>query len=157
MGWELCFARGNVWLQLFPFHLQHPSAAEISEMYERNNCNVAQGLAWSYYVGYLKFILPGEYPLWVAFSISQWCKMNYNVQNSAPKKFRFNVYTLVGYIMNFYYLFWYYGGFPPQKQLVTLATKSKVAVIIFPNLHTMSCSDPMEEQKIEKMPKGSAE
>uniref|UniRef100_A0A670K207 Stimulator of interferon response cGAMP interactor 1 n=1 Tax=Podarcis muralis TaxID=64176 RepID=A0A670K207_PODMU len=34
-------------------------AAEISEMYERNNCNVAQGLAWSYYVGYLKFILPG--------------------------------------------------------------------------------------------------
>uniref|UniRef100_A0A670K211 Stimulator of interferon response cGAMP interactor 1 n=1 Tax=Podarcis muralis TaxID=64176 RepID=A0A670K211_PODMU len=33
-------------------------AAEISEMYERNNCNVAQGLAWSYYVGYLKFILP---------------------------------------------------------------------------------------------------
>uniref|UniRef100_A0A6J0TCP5 Stimulator of interferon genes protein n=1 Tax=Pogona vitticeps TaxID=103695 RepID=A0A6J0TCP5_9SAUR len=40
------------------FGLQHPSAAEISEIYEQNNCNVAQGLAWSYYVGYLKFILP---------------------------------------------------------------------------------------------------
>ncbi|XP_061443207.1 stimulator of interferon genes protein isoform X2 [Rhineura floridana] len=40
------------------FGLQRPSAAEISEMYEKNNCNVAQGLAWSYYTGYLKIILP---------------------------------------------------------------------------------------------------
>ncbi|XP_028594125.2 stimulator of interferon genes protein [Podarcis muralis] len=51
----VCFCQ----LLNFVFDLQHPSAAEISEMYERNNCNVAQGLAWSYYVGYLKFILPG--------------------------------------------------------------------------------------------------
>ncbi|XP_062985775.1 stimulator of interferon genes protein [Elgaria multicarinata webbii] len=40
------------------FGIQHPSAAEISEIHEQNNCNVAQGLAWSYYIGYLKVILP---------------------------------------------------------------------------------------------------
>ncbi|CAI5780450.1 stimulator of interferon genes [Podarcis lilfordi] len=51
----VCFCQ----LLNFVFDLEHPSAAELSEMYERNNCNVAQGLAWSYYVGYLKFILPG--------------------------------------------------------------------------------------------------
>ncbi|XP_053105770.1 stimulator of interferon genes protein [Hemicordylus capensis] len=41
------------------FGLKHPSAAEISEICEKNNLNVAHGLAWSYYVGYLKVILPG--------------------------------------------------------------------------------------------------
>ncbi|KAJ7338312.1 hypothetical protein JRQ81_011263 [Phrynocephalus forsythii] len=50
----LCFCQ----LLSIIFGLQHPSAAEISELHERSNCNVAQGLAWSYYVGYLKFILP---------------------------------------------------------------------------------------------------
>nr|XP_056718266.1 stimulator of interferon genes protein [Euleptes europaea] len=40
------------------FGLQNPSAAEISELCERNNLNVAHGLAWSYYIGYLKIILP---------------------------------------------------------------------------------------------------
>ncbi|XP_077166846.1 stimulator of interferon genes protein isoform X3 [Paroedura picta] len=40
------------------FGLQNPSAAEISEISERNNLNVAHGLAWSYYIGYLKIILP---------------------------------------------------------------------------------------------------
>lgn len=38
--------------------LQKPSAAEISEMTERSKQNVAHGLAWSYYVGYLKIVLP---------------------------------------------------------------------------------------------------
>ncbi|XP_015263515.1 PREDICTED: uncharacterized protein LOC107107713, partial [Gekko japonicus] len=36
----------------------NPSAAEISEICERNSLNVAHGLAWSYYIGYLKIILP---------------------------------------------------------------------------------------------------
>ncbi|XP_060110027.1 stimulator of interferon genes protein [Heteronotia binoei] len=40
------------------FGLQNPSAAELSEICERNNLNVAYGLAWSYYIGYLKIILP---------------------------------------------------------------------------------------------------
>ncbi|XP_054841324.1 stimulator of interferon genes protein [Eublepharis macularius] len=40
------------------FGLQNPSTAEISEICERNNLNVAHGLAWSYYIGYLKIVLP---------------------------------------------------------------------------------------------------
>uniref|UniRef100_A0A6I8P693 Stimulator of interferon response cGAMP interactor 1 n=1 Tax=Ornithorhynchus anatinus TaxID=9258 RepID=A0A6I8P693_ORNAN len=39
--------------------LQPLTPAEISEVCERRHLNVAQGLAWSYYVGYLKLILPG--------------------------------------------------------------------------------------------------
>ncbi|NWS74946.1 STING protein, partial [Crotophaga sulcirostris] len=31
---------------------------EVSEMSERSNQNVAHGLAWSYYLGYLKIVLP---------------------------------------------------------------------------------------------------
>uniref|UniRef100_K7G3W1 Stimulator of interferon genes protein n=1 Tax=Pelodiscus sinensis TaxID=13735 RepID=K7G3W1_PELSI len=40
------------------FNPQRPSAVEMSEICEKNNRNVAHGLAWSYYVGYLKFVLP---------------------------------------------------------------------------------------------------
>ncbi|XP_066480186.1 stimulator of interferon genes protein [Tiliqua scincoides] len=40
------------------FGLQRPSLAEISEICEKNNLYVAHGLAWSYYIGYLKVILP---------------------------------------------------------------------------------------------------
>ncbi|XP_067422694.1 stimulator of interferon genes protein [Emydura macquarii macquarii] len=42
----------------FAFGLQSPSAVEMSEICEKNNRNVAHGLAWSYYVGYLKLVLP---------------------------------------------------------------------------------------------------
>ncbi|XP_074865782.1 stimulator of interferon genes protein isoform X2 [Carettochelys insculpta] len=42
----------------FAFGLQGPSAVEMSEICEKNNRNVAHGLAWSYYVGYLKLVLP---------------------------------------------------------------------------------------------------
>uniref|UniRef100_A0A8C9N5G6 Stimulator of interferon response cGAMP interactor 1 n=1 Tax=Serinus canaria TaxID=9135 RepID=A0A8C9N5G6_SERCA len=37
---------------------QKPSAVEMSEMSERSKQNVANGLAWSFYVGYLKIVLP---------------------------------------------------------------------------------------------------
>ncbi|XP_068129106.1 stimulator of interferon genes protein [Hyperolius riggenbachi] len=40
------------------FGLQDPSLAAISEITEKKHLNVAHGLAWSYYVGYLKFVLP---------------------------------------------------------------------------------------------------
>lgn len=40
------------------FPLQKPSAVEMSEMSERSKQNVAHGLAWSYYIGYLKIVLP---------------------------------------------------------------------------------------------------
>ncbi|XP_038627297.1 stimulator of interferon genes protein isoform X2 [Tachyglossus aculeatus] len=38
--------------------LQPLTPAEISEVCEKRHLNVAQGLAWSYYIGYLKLILP---------------------------------------------------------------------------------------------------
>ncbi|XP_064018323.1 stimulator of interferon genes protein [Pogoniulus pusillus] len=38
--------------------LHRPSAVEVSELAERSRQNVAHGLAWSYYVGYLKIVLP---------------------------------------------------------------------------------------------------
>ncbi|XP_077122164.1 stimulator of interferon genes protein [Ranitomeya variabilis] len=40
------------------FGLQNATQAVISEITEKKKLNVAQGLAWSYYVGYLKFVLP---------------------------------------------------------------------------------------------------
>ncbi|XP_023791929.1 stimulator of interferon genes protein [Cyanistes caeruleus] len=45
-------------LLILALGLQKPSAVEISEMSERSKQNVAHGLAWSYYVGYLKIVLP---------------------------------------------------------------------------------------------------
>ena len=33
--------------------------AEVSAICEKRNFNVAHGLAWSYYIGYLRLILPG--------------------------------------------------------------------------------------------------
>nr|WOE53352.1 stimulator of interferon genes protein [Andrias davidianus] len=38
---------------------QIPTQVAISEICEKNKLNVAHGLAWSYYLGYLKIILPG--------------------------------------------------------------------------------------------------
>ncbi|KAM9313200.1 stimulator of interferon genes protein [Gastrophryne carolinensis] len=40
------------------FGLQGPTPAAISNIMEKKHLNVAHGLAWSYYVGYLKFVLP---------------------------------------------------------------------------------------------------
>ncbi|XP_025923655.1 stimulator of interferon genes protein [Apteryx mantelli] len=49
-----CFCQ----LLILALGLHKPSAVEISEMSERSKQNVAHGLAWSYYVGYLKIVLP---------------------------------------------------------------------------------------------------
>ena len=38
--------------------LRQPSPMEISDLNEKENKNVAGGLAWAYYVGYLKLVLP---------------------------------------------------------------------------------------------------
>ncbi|XP_074068979.1 stimulator of interferon genes protein isoform X2 [Macrotis lagotis] len=43
----------------FILGLQSLTPAEISEVCEKRHLNVAHGLAWSYYIGYLKLILPG--------------------------------------------------------------------------------------------------
>ncbi|XP_050835694.1 stimulator of interferon genes protein isoform X1 [Serinus canaria] len=45
-------------LLLLALGLRKPSAVEMSEMSERSKQNVANGLAWSFYVGYLKIVLP---------------------------------------------------------------------------------------------------
>ena len=60
---ELTVAEEPRWLLSSPlvclsFPPQKPSAVEISEMSERSKQNVAHGLAWSYYIGYLKIVLP---------------------------------------------------------------------------------------------------
>ncbi|KAF4015146.1 hypothetical protein G4228_005884 [Cervus hanglu yarkandensis] len=39
--------------------LQGLAPAEVSAICEKRNFNVAHGLAWSYYIGYLRLILPG--------------------------------------------------------------------------------------------------
>ncbi|XP_055481511.1 stimulator of interferon genes protein [Psammomys obesus] len=39
--------------------LQSLTPAEVSAVCEEKNLNVAHGLAWSYYIGYLRLILPG--------------------------------------------------------------------------------------------------
>lgn len=43
---------------LFLLEFHAPSKADISEISETKNLNVAHGLAWSYYFGYLKIVLP---------------------------------------------------------------------------------------------------
>ncbi|CAN0065072.1 stimulator of interferon genes protein [Lampetra fluviatilis] len=43
---------------LFLLEFHAPSKADISDISERKNLNVAHGLAWSYYFGYLKLVLP---------------------------------------------------------------------------------------------------
>ena len=43
---------------LFLVGLRELSSVEVSEINERENKNVADGLAWSYYFGYLKLVLP---------------------------------------------------------------------------------------------------
>jgi transmembrane protein 173 len=43
---------------VYVFGLREPLKVEYSQMDEKQNKNLADGLAWSYYFGYLEFILP---------------------------------------------------------------------------------------------------
>ncbi|XP_067899619.1 stimulator of interferon genes protein isoform X2 [Heterodontus francisci] len=57
LAWKInlcCFCYS--FLKVFGF--LDPTPAEISEICEKNKFNVAHGLAWSYYIGYLKLLLP---------------------------------------------------------------------------------------------------
>ena len=45
-------------LLLFLVGFREPSIVEVSQINERENKNVADGLAWSYYYGYLRIVLP---------------------------------------------------------------------------------------------------
>ncbi|KAM6056602.1 stimulator of interferon genes protein [Chlamydotis macqueenii] len=55
-------------LLILALGLHKPSAVEMSEMSEKSKQNVAYGLAWSYYVGYLKLVLPRLKKLMEEFS-----------------------------------------------------------------------------------------
>ncbi|XP_008942075.1 PREDICTED: stimulator of interferon genes protein, partial [Merops nubicus] len=54
--------------------LHKPSTVEMSEMSERSKQNIAHGLAWSYYIGYLKIVLPR-----VKKSMEEFSRANPNV------------------------------------------------------------------------------
>ena len=45
-------------LLLFIVGFQEPSIVDVSQINERESQNVADGLAWAYYCGYLKLVLP---------------------------------------------------------------------------------------------------
>ncbi|XP_030068934.1 stimulator of interferon genes protein isoform X3 [Microcaecilia unicolor] len=45
-------------LLLVALGLQQPTTVEVSEICEKQKMNVAHGLAWSFYLGYLKLVLP---------------------------------------------------------------------------------------------------
>ena len=54
------FLLNSVWVALLSSIVgcRKPSKVEISKINERGNKNVADGLAWSYYFGYLQLVLP---------------------------------------------------------------------------------------------------
>ena len=56
--WLFCL--NSCWFAVLSFVVgcREPSIVEVSQINERENKNVADGLAWSYYFGYLKLVLP---------------------------------------------------------------------------------------------------
>ncbi|XP_044173245.1 stimulator of interferon genes protein-like [Acropora millepora] len=56
--WLLCATSCWVALLSFAAGCREPSLAEVSRINERENKNVADGLAWGYYLAYLKIVLP---------------------------------------------------------------------------------------------------
>ncbi|XP_067038046.1 stimulator of interferon genes protein 3-like [Acropora muricata] len=56
--WILCATSCWVALLSFAAGCREPSIAEVSRINERENKNVADGLAWGYYLAYLKIVLP---------------------------------------------------------------------------------------------------
>ena len=56
--WILCL--NSCWVALLSFAVgcREPSILEVSRINERENKNVADGLAWGYYFAYLKVVLP---------------------------------------------------------------------------------------------------
>nr|WBK62796.1 MITA [Cyprinidae sp. EPC] len=56
--WSTMAIMCAVYLLLNSLRMLGPTPVEISEICEVKKMNVAHGLAWSFYIGYLKFILP---------------------------------------------------------------------------------------------------
>ncbi|KAF4105065.1 stimulator of interferon genes protein [Onychostoma macrolepis] len=56
--WSTITLMCAVYLVLKSLGILGPTSVEISEICEMKKMNVAHGLAWSFYTGYLKFVLP---------------------------------------------------------------------------------------------------
>ncbi|XP_073676779.1 stimulator of interferon genes protein [Garra rufa] len=56
--WSTVVLMCAVYLILKSLRVLSPAPVEISEICEMKKMNVAHGLAWSFYIGYLKFVLP---------------------------------------------------------------------------------------------------
>ncbi|KAJ8351444.1 hypothetical protein SKAU_G00229200 [Synaphobranchus kaupii] len=56
--WYVVAMTGGFSLLLKAFGIMSPTPVEISEICEQRKINVAHGLAWSFYTGYLKIVLP---------------------------------------------------------------------------------------------------
>ncbi|KAL6473866.1 hypothetical protein MHYP_G00174270, partial [Metynnis hypsauchen] len=56
--WTLVVLTSTMYLLLKTLGVLGPAPVEISEVCESRKMNVAHGLAWSFYVGYLKLVLP---------------------------------------------------------------------------------------------------
>ncbi|XP_036417683.1 stimulator of interferon genes protein [Colossoma macropomum] len=56
--WTLVVLTSALYLLLKTLGVLGPAPVEISEVCESRKMNVAHGLAWSFYVGYLKLVLP---------------------------------------------------------------------------------------------------
>uniref|UniRef100_A0A672MUB7 Stimulator of interferon genes protein-like n=1 Tax=Sinocyclocheilus grahami TaxID=75366 RepID=A0A672MUB7_SINGR len=59
--WSTMALMCAVYLLLKCLGVLGPCPVEISEICEMKKMNVAHGLAWSFYIGYLKFVLPGTF------------------------------------------------------------------------------------------------
>ncbi|XP_041845558.1 stimulator of interferon genes protein [Melanotaenia boesemani] len=56
--WELLFLTPVVYTLLKSLGILGPSEVEVSDICEGRKMNVAHGLAWSFYLGYLQLVLP---------------------------------------------------------------------------------------------------
>ncbi|XP_037635854.1 stimulator of interferon genes protein [Sebastes umbrosus] len=56
--WELLFLASALYALLKSLGVLGPSEVEVSDICEGRKMNVAHGLAWSFYIGYLRLVLP---------------------------------------------------------------------------------------------------
>ncbi|XP_063732967.1 stimulator of interferon genes protein isoform X2 [Eleginops maclovinus] len=57
-SWKLIFLASSFYPLLKSLGVLGPSEVEVSELCEGRKMNVAHGLAWSFYIGYLRLVLP---------------------------------------------------------------------------------------------------
>ncbi|KAK2834213.1 hypothetical protein Q7C36_014914 [Tachysurus vachellii] len=78
----LCVITSAVFLLLKNLRVLGPAPVEISEVCESRQLNVAHGLAWSFYLGYLKLVIP---------ELEQQIKKHYNQTGEIPHSSRLHI------------------------------------------------------------------